>query len=135
MSEAKRILVVDDEQDVREYLSALLEDAGYRVTTAEHGEQALAEVRKEAPDLVSVDIRMPEKTGVRFYREMREDPRLAKIPIVIVTGVSNPWQSPDGTGSLERFLSTRKRLAPPDGFFEKPLEQEAYLAKIAELLA
>ena len=131
----KRILIVDDEDDVITYLTALLTDAGYQVVQARNGVEAMAEVRKQPPDLISLDITMPEKSGVRFYREMREDADLATVPIVIVTGVSNPWQGKDGEGTFEKFISSRKQVPPPDGFFEKPVDRAEYLAKLAELLA
>jgi CheY-like chemotaxis protein len=130
----KTILVVDDEADVVAYLSALLQDAGYAVRTAADGQKAIDDVRRQKPDLVSLDITMPEKSGVRFYREMREDPELAEIPIVIVTGVTSPLAGAKGVGSFERFISSRKQVAPPDGFFEKPIEREQFLAKLADIL-
>ena len=130
----RKILIVDDEPDVVSYLSTLLREAGHDIMVARDGQQGLDQVRAERPDLVSLDITMPEKSGVKFYREMREDAALCDIPIVIVTGVANPWASPDGTGSFRQFISSRKKIAPPDGFFEKPIDPEAYLAKIEELL-
>ena len=135
MAEMKTVLLVDDEDDIIEYLSTLLADAGYEVRTARDGVQATAEARKARPDVVSLDITMPNKSGVRFYREMRTDPELADVPIVIVTGVVNPWAGPDGTGSFEDFISSRRKLRPPDGFFGKPVDREAYLAKLAEVTA
>ena len=136
MAETQRgkILIVDDEPDVVSYLSALLKDAGYEIMVAENGQEATEIVQRERPALVSLDMSMPEKSGVRFYREMRDDAELRKIPIVIVTGVSSPWASPDGTGSFERFISRRKQVPPPDGFFEKPIDPDAFVRKIADLL-
>lgn len=131
----RRVLVVDDEHDVITYLTALLRDAGYEVEEARNGQEALDAVRRNAPDLVSLDITMPEKSGVRFYREMREDEALKSVPIVIVTGVTNPWMGEGGEGSFEKFISSRRKLEPPEGFFEKPIEPQKYLARIAELLA
>jgi CheY-like chemotaxis protein len=96
--------------------------------------EAMAEVLRSRPDVVSLDITMPNKSGVRFYREMREDAALRDVPIVIVTGVVNPWAGPDGTGSFQDFISSRKRVPPPDGYFGKPVDREAYLAKLAEIL-
>ena len=133
MSE-KKILVVDDEADVIAYLSAMLKDAGYEVATANNGQEAMDAVKAGAPALISLDITMPEKSGVRFYREMREDPALKDVPIVIVTGVTNPLAAPGGGGSFEQFISSRKELRPPDAFFEKPIDRDAYLKKIAEIL-
>jgi len=136
MAETQRgkILIVDDEPDVVSYLSALLQDAGYEIMVAKDGQEATEIVQRERPGLVSLDMSMPEKSGVKFYREMRDDAELSKIPIVIVTGVSSPWASPDGTGSFERFISKRKQVPPPDGFFEKPIDPDAFLKKVAELV-
>jgi CheY-like chemotaxis protein len=131
----KRILVVDDEDDVITYLEALLTDAGYEVSTANNGQEALEAVSKGRPDLISLDITMPEKSGVRFYREMKENPDVAGIPIVILTGVTNPWSGPGGEKSFEKFISSRRQIPAPEGFFEKPVDREKYLAKLAELLA
>jgi CheY-like chemotaxis protein len=112
----------------------LLKDAGYEIMVASNGQEATEIVQRERPGLVSLDMSMPEKSGVKFYREMRDDAELAKIPIVIVTGVSTPWVSPDGTGSFQRFISKRRQVPPPDGFFEKPIDPDAFLKKIADLL-
>jgi CheY-like chemotaxis protein len=131
----KRILVVDDEDDVITYLTALLTDAGYAVDAAYNGQEALDAVAKQRPDLISLDITMPEKSGVRFYRDMKENPDLAGIPIVILTGVTNPWSGPGGEKSFEKFISSRRQVPAPEGFFEKPVDREKYLAKLAELLA
>jgi CheY-like chemotaxis protein len=133
-TQGKKILIVDDEPDVVSYLSALLKEAGYDIAVARNGQEGLDQARREKPDLVSLDITMPEKSGVRFYREMREDEGMAGVPIVIVTGVANPWAGPDGSGSFEKFISSRKQVAPPDGFFEKPIDPDAYLKRITELL-
>jgi CheY-like chemotaxis protein len=129
-----KILIVDDEPDIVSYLSTLLKDAGYEIMVAENGQEASELVQRERPALVSLDMSMPEKSGIKFYREMRADAELGKIPIVIVTGVSSPWASPDGTGSFQKFISSRKQIPPPDGFFEKPIDPDAFLKKVAELL-
>ena len=77
------------------------------------------------PDLVTLDIVMPEKTGVRFYREFRKDPDLQKIPVIIITGI---------TDEFERFISTKQRqVPPPDGYISKPIEPQVLLDKIKQL--
>ncbi|MEW6743567.1 MAG: response regulator [Planctomycetota bacterium] len=130
----KKVLVVDDEQDVLTYLSTLLGDAGYAVEVAKDGQQAIELALRDPPDLVSLDITMPEKTGVKFYREIRDNPATSKIPIVIVTGITNPWASPSGRGGFKDFISSRRQVPPPDGYFEKPIVPAEYLQKIAELI-
>ncbi len=129
----KKILVVDDEPDVVTYLTTLLEDNGYNVISAVDGNEAMGKTRSEAPDLVTLDISMPEKSGVKFYREVKGDAGLKDIPIVIVTGVESTQDG--GTGKdFERFLSTRKSVPPPDAFIQKPIDEAELLGALKRLL-
>ena len=130
----KKVLIVDDEAHIVELVRVCLEDTNYEIIEAYDGQEALETVQRERPGLVSLDIKMPEMSGVKFYRKMREDETLREIPIVIVTGISNPWASPDGLGSFQQFLSSRKQIPPPDGFFEKPIDRDAYLETVTRLL-
>ena len=127
----KRILVIDDEPDERTYLSTLIEDNGYSADTARDGNEGMEKVRDDPPDLITLDITMPEKSGVKFYREIREDPLLGKIPIVVVTGVTGLGGKPE---EFHEFLSTRRRTPPPDGFIPKPVDQQKLLETIDALL-
>jgi CheY-like chemotaxis protein len=127
----KKILIIDDEPDERLYISMLLEDNGYAIDTAEDGNDGLAKVKASPPDLITLDITMPEKSGVRFYREIRREPGLCKIPIVVVTGVSGLGGNP---GEFHKFLSTRKDTPPPDGFIAKPVDRQKLLDTIDKLL-
>ena len=83
--EDKLILVVDDEADVRTYLTMVLEDAGFRVVSASDGNEALACIQKQKPDFISLDLVMPNKSGIRFYRELRKNRGWSDIPVVVVT--------------------------------------------------
>ncbi len=121
----KKILVVDDEPDVVTYLSAVLRDNGYEAFEAYDGEEALAKIRSDRPDLVTLDITMPEMTGVKAYRTLKEDEKLKAIPVVIVTGVAHDFK---------QFISSRTQVPPPDGYLEKPVTPEALLAEVARLL-
>ncbi len=133
MADRKKILVVDDEPDVVTYLVSLFEDNGYIALSAMDGKEAMEKIRSEKPDLITLDISMPEKSGVRLYREMKSDQELERIPVVIVTGVSSTQDG--GTGKdFERFLGTRKQVPPPEGFIMKPIEPEQLLDTIRALL-
>jgi len=91
------------------------------------------QLKSEKPDLVTLDISMPEKSGVRFYREVKQDAALKDIPAVIVTGVESTQDG--GTGSdFQRFLSTRKSIPPPDGFITKPIEKAELLGAVKKCL-
>jgi CheY-like chemotaxis protein len=129
---AKKILVVDDEPSVVAYLETLLQDNGYDTVSAPDGRIALEAVKSQRPDLVTLDISMPEESGIRFYRNVKEDPDLAKIPVVIVTAVTGDAGDPE---PFKKFLSTRKQVPAPEGFIPKPVEREKLLATIQELLA
>ena len=128
----KKILVIDDEPDERLYISTLLEDNGYVTETAEDGNEGLEKAANGRPDLITLDITMPEKSGVRFYREIRKNPQLCEIPIVIVTGVTGLGGDPL---EFHKFLSTRKETPPPDGFIAKPVDREKLLETIERLIS
>ena len=122
---AKKILVVDDEPDVVTYLSTVLKDAGYETLEAANGEEALAQVAAGKPDLITLDITMPEMTGVRTYRTLKEDAALKKIPVIIVTGVSHEFK---------QFISTRTQVPAPEGYLEKPVKPEELVAEVKRLV-
>ncbi len=126
MSDKKKILVIDDEPDIVTFLTTLLEDNGYDTVSANDGVAGLEKTKAEKPDLILLDITMPEKSGVRYYRDVREDPDLASIPVVMVTGVMKEF---------EKFISTRRQVPPPDGYFSKPIDDKALLEAVAKLLA
>ncbi len=121
----KKILVVDDEKDVIKYLSSLLQDNGFTPITASDGKEGMEVARKEKPDLISLDITMPNETGVRMLRNLHDDPVVSEIPVILVTGVD-----PD----YEDFISNRKQVNPPLAYFEKPIDKELYISKIKEIL-
>jgi CheY-like chemotaxis protein len=123
-ADKKTILIVDDEPDVLTYLSTLFEDSGYATVKAQDGNEALSKVKEKAPDLVTLDITMPNKSGVRFYREMKESAEWRKVPIIIVTGVS---------GEFKTFISTRKQVPPPEGYLSKPIDKTEILSLVKKL--
>ena len=122
---AKKILVVDDEPDIVTYLTSVLKDAGYETLEAANGEEAWAQIQKARPDLITLDITMPEMTGVKTYRKLKEDESLKAIPVVIVTGV---------THDFKQFISTRTQVPPPEGYLEKPVKPEELISEVKRLL-
>ena len=127
----KKILVIDDEPSIVKYLEAVLEDHGYDTVSASDGNEGLEKVRTERPDLVCLDITMPRKSGIRFYQEIKEDPELAHIPVVVVTAVTGAGGDPE---PFREFLGTRPEFAPPEEFIAKPIEPESFLQSIAQVL-
>ena len=121
----RKILVVDDEPDVVTYLAAVLKDHGYEPLEAFNGEEAVQVLLRDKPDLVTLDITMPEMSGVRAYRVMKEDAALKRIPVIIVTGISHDFK---------QFISSRSQVPPPEGYLEKPVKPEDLLAEVKRLL-
>lgn len=121
----KRILVVDDEPDTVTFLTTFLQDNGFEVTSAYDGKQCLKKAKEEQPDLITLDITMPEESGVRAFRNIRETEETKDIPVIIITGVSTDFK---------KFIHTRKHIEPPEGYMEKPIDQSELLAKINEIL-
>jgi DNA-binding response OmpR family regulator len=81
----RHVLVVEDEPNIVLCLSFLLEQAGYSVATAADGEEALAKARAQRPDTILLDIMLPGVDGYEVCQEIREDPDLAEVPIIILT--------------------------------------------------
>lgn len=128
----KKVLVLDDEPNVVAYLETLLQDNGYATVSAADGREGMEKARSEKPDLITLDISMPEESGVRFYRELKEDPELAGIPVVIVTGVTGYGYKPE---DFEKFISSRKKIPAPDGFVAKPIDRDELLKGVTALLS
>ncbi|MFC1662252.1 response regulator [Gemmatimonadota bacterium] len=129
--EARRILIVDDEPDVVRYLEMLLQDQGYETLGALDGREAMELARQEKPDLVILDISMPNVSGTKVYREIRTDPELASIPVIIITAIVGFDGDPY---AYENFISHRRKVPPPEGYFPKPIDTKAFLAAVRELL-
>jgi CheY-like chemotaxis protein len=124
--EMKTVLVVDDDPDARDYLSTVLEDNGLAVITAQDGSEALSKVEQETPDLISLDITMPGKSGVAVYRKLKEDAQLKSIPVVIITGISDDFKT---------FISNRRNVPPPEGYINKPVDADEFVRMVKKLLA
>jgi two-component system alkaline phosphatase synthesis response regulator PhoP len=126
----KTILVVDDEPNVREYLKTVLEDAGFKVATAGDGVEALAMIRREKPDFISLDLIMPRKSGHKLLYELKKDKDLSRIPVLIVTAHARDELGKD---SLEDLLSSRV-MSGPGTYLEKPVNPLSYVRSIQRAL-
>ena len=115
---SKKILVIDDESDVRTFLTTLLKKNGYQTVTAEDGVKGLAMARAEKPDLVSLDLMMPNNTGTDFYRKLSKDRSLSQTPVIVVSGLSG------------RHLAVKDPVA----VFDKPIDPDVYLAAVRKAL-
>ncbi len=125
----KRILVIDDEEDTLSYLTTLFADNGYETLTAKDGAEAMEVVKKEKPDLITLDIIMPRESGVKFYRQVKEDEELKKIPVIIVTALTGYAYDPQG---FLKFIKARKSVPQPEGFVAKPVDRDELLELVKE---
>lgn len=129
--EPRKILIVDDEPNIVTYLEMLLQDEGYQTVSASNGKEGFQMAKQEHPDLVCLDITMPEESGVRFYRNFKGESDLADTPVLIVTAVTGFGGDPE---PFRQFLSTRTQIPEPEGFFSKPIDRDAFLEKVRELV-
>lgn len=132
MQPALSVLIIDDERDVRDVVADLFKAAGWDILIADHGEQGLILAARELPSLIILDVMMPGKSGFTVLKELRADPRTAKIPVVMVTAV-NEYElgirhDADSTGIAVG-------VRPPEAFFEKPLDCEQLLKAADEIIS
>ena len=124
---AKRVLVVDDELDMRTFITTLLETSGFKALSAEDGIQGLEIARRNKPSLVILDIMMPKESGITMYRELKNDPKLKDIPVIMLSAISK-----------KTFFHSQKMLdeykgesiPEPAAYIEKPPEPEELLEAI-----
>ncbi len=125
MAESKKILIIDDEEDVVTYLTTFFQDNGFRAISASDGKAGVQKAISEKPDVITLDVSMPEESGVRALRDLQTHEATKNIPVIIVTGVSSDFK---------KFIETRKQVHPPEGYFEKPIDRNKLLEKVKELL-
>lgn len=118
-----RILVVDDDEDTRTYLLAVLADAGAQICEASDGDEAIEVAQRECPDLITLDLSMPGKDGVVALCELRDTPALTEIPVCIVTG--HP--------EFRRVIYDRP-TRPPEGYLNKPVDPDDLVRTVRRIL-
>ena len=118
----KNILIVDDDDGIREALKAALEYEGYDVFTAEEGGEGYEMAKKHEPDLILCDIMMPETDGRRFLRLAKNDKSVRDIPLIFFSA---------GTGSHE---VQKALIKAANGFLQKPFTEEELLKAVHKFL-
>jgi CheY-like chemotaxis protein len=124
----KKILAIDDEVDTLTFYAEVLEDNDFTPITAENGLEGIKKAREEKPDLILLDIMMPKKDGAKTYKELKNDPDLKDIPVLIITGISKEVDykvllNRQSTGNIS-----------PEGHLTKPLTAEILLKEIGRIL-
>jgi two-component system cell cycle response regulator DivK len=119
---SKRILVVEDQPDNRQIIRDMLAPAGYEITEVENGDDALAAIAKQQPDLILMDIQLPVMDGYEARRRIKADPALRSIPIIAVTSYALSGEE------------NKARAAGCDEYVPKPFSPRHLLAKIRNFL-
>ena len=127
----KKVLIVDDELDQRIYVATLFKTSGYTVIVTKNGNEGLQKAKELRPDLIILDVMMPEVGGVDMYRKLKSDPALRDIPVIMLTGV--------GEKSFSHYLKMlniqiKEFIPEPDAYMEKPLDHEKMLELAEQLL-
>jgi CheY-like chemotaxis protein len=149
MSDPTHLLIVEDTEETAIFLSRILEDHGYQYQVARNGVEAISALRKNRPELVLLDIMMPRRSGIQVLREMKSDPNLEGIPVIVVTGVSEITGVDLCTGQEEpnqdegdvvahqlgSALGDRIRDLTPDALIEKPIDPSRLIGQIQRLLS
>ena len=127
---AQIVLVVDDEMDIRTFISTLLESNGYKLRLAENGEQGMQKLKDEPPDLVTLDVMMPKESGIKMYRDIKTNPEYENIPVLIISGLAKKTFL-HSQKVLDKFKG--QQVPPPDGYIEKPPEPEELMSEVKRL--
>lgn len=125
---SKKVLVVDDDADVRSFVVTVLEENGYEPWQACDGVEGWERIQKECPDLVILDVLMPRGSGIRLYRQLKTHETLKDLPVIMFTGIAQ-----------RSFLKSQKALEEfkggqvpkPDIYLEKPVEPEELAEAVA----
>jgi two-component system alkaline phosphatase synthesis response regulator PhoP len=125
--EKKRILIVDDDPDLVETVSMMLEARGYAPLPAYGGIEGLEKARGERPDLIVLDVMMPDKDGYAVCNELKKDPTFNDIPIILLTAIGDHI-----TTTTYTLSGGKETLA--DDFFQKPVDIQSLVNRIEQLL-
>ena len=125
---AKKILIIDDEPDLVEAVSIILESKGYAVAKAYGGVEGLKKVRTENPDLIVLDVMMPDKDGYAVCKELKADAKYRAIPILLLTAVVSNIPT-------SRYTQQMGMETEADDFVDKPVEAQELVKRVEVLLS
>ncbi|MBA4359068.1 MAG: response regulator [Desulfovibrio sp.] len=128
---SKRILVVDDEMDLRTFISTLLQSNGYKVSVAENGEQGMERVKEKRPAMITMDVMMPKESGIKMYRDIKTNAEFKDIPVLVISGLARKTFL-HSQRVLDKFKN--QAVPEPDGYIEKPPEPDELLGEVRRLI-
>ena len=135
---AKKILVIDDEPDAITYIETVLADSGYDPISTTSPTKAINLAKSEKPDLILLDLIMPDKSGISLFGELKSDPELKGIPVVVVSGVSQVTGADFSEFSFKLPSPSEAEggtiYVRPDGFLEKPVDPPELIRVLKEVL-
>ena len=127
----KKVLIVDDDVDIRKVVSKLVEKSGYLSIEAKNGVEGMGKVREDKPDLIILDILMPKESGIRMYRELKTEEALKDIPVIVLSAI--PKKSFFRSQKvLDEFAG--QSVPEPEAYIEKPEEPEELIALMKKIL-
>lgn len=127
----KKVLIVDDDVDVRKFVSKLIERAGYEAIVANNGVEGMAKVREDKPDLIILDVLMPKQSGIRMYRELKTDEAFRDFPVIMLSAIA-PKSFFRSQEVLAEFAG--ESVPEPEAYMEKPEEPEELIALMKKIL-
>ena len=125
-----RILVLEDDPDIADYMASFLEDEGFTVTSASRCSTALVMMEEFNPDIVLIDALLPGKSGLEFLVTVRRNPKWSALPLVVVTGNDKLLED-----DCQSYLGAHEGVSGPDGVLGKPVDLDSLRAVIDKLLA
>ena len=125
----KKILVVDDEPDAIAFVTEVLSGEGYTVASAPDGSKGLSTMRNDKPDLVILDVQMPEMDGFEVFQEMKKDEDLKAIPVIMLTGIREKMGIGFSSDDMKDYMGAR-----PAAYIEKPIDPAKLIEKVSEIL-
>ncbi len=146
----KKVLIIDDDPTVIMYVSAVLEENGYEVTSASDGKEGYEKLRESIPDLLILDVMMPKKTGFTLFKQLQREEETKDLPVLMLTGVAGVLEELDAESegdddkrpldSLREALRKNIKqmraegLVRPNMFMDKPVDADQFIERVKGLI-
>ena len=128
-TDAKKVLIADDESDVREFVQAVLEEDGYSFLAVADGEAAVQTAKAEKPDVVILDVQMPKKNGFQVFEELRRDSATQSIPVIMLTAVSERTGIKFDKDTMGEYFGSE-----PEAYIDKPIDPVKLREAVSKLV-